>query len=230
MKMAKASAADIDMAIELAAALAALSSYWGAVMPPKLQGATEEDAPFSIDDADDCRRVLRYLIQLDRRASLFRVAYGMAVLLDPRNKIVDPDADTLEHHPDTVAALDAWSAGVFPVDYGSQKPDDDGPHSSTAPVRAGSKTPPKGANRDASTEQSHGAAGSESPPGRGTNGAPALGAAPAFIPTLGPQQVLKAEAARPDATARGNPAASPGGGPMGVWQPAAAGPAGNKPA
>jgi hypothetical protein len=37
---------------------------------------------------------------------------------------------------------------------------------------------PKGANRAASAGQSHGAAGSESPNGRGTNGAPALGAAP----------------------------------------------------
>jgi hypothetical protein len=37
---------------------------------------------------------------------------------------------------------------------------------------------PKGANRAASAGQSHGAAGSESPNGRGTDGAPALGAAP----------------------------------------------------
>lgn len=57
--------------------------------------------------------------------------------------------------------------------------------------------------------------------------APALGAAPAFTPEPGPQQVLKAEAARPDATDRGAPdIASPGGGPTGVGQPAAAGPAG----
>lgn len=42
------------------------------------------------------------------------------------------------------------------------------------------KTPQKGANRDASTGQSHGAEGSESPNGRGSNAAPALGAAPAF--------------------------------------------------
>lgn len=40
------------------------------------------------------------------------------------------------------------------------------------------------------------------------------------------QQVLKAEAATPDATDRDAPAdASPVGGPMGVGQPAAAGPA-----
>lgn len=44
------------------------------------------------------------------------------------------------------------------------------------------ETPQKGANRDASAGQSHDAAGSESPNGRGTNGASALGAAPAFEP------------------------------------------------
>lgn len=46
-------------------------------------------------------------------------------------------------------------------------------------------------------------------------------------PQLDSQHVLKAEAARPDATDRETPAhASPVGGPMGVGQPAAAGPAG----
>jgi predicted phage-related endonuclease len=39
-------------------------------------------------------------------------------------------------------------------------------------------TPQQGANRDASTGQSHGAEGSVSPTGRGTSGAPALSAAP----------------------------------------------------
>jgi hypothetical protein len=93
---------------------------------------------------------------------------------------------------------------------------------------AAQDTPQQGANRDASTGQSHDAAGSESPAGRGTDGAAALGAAPVFeySPAQAPQQVLKAEAETPDATDRGEPATtSPVGGPMGAWQPAAAGPA-----
>lgn len=46
-------------------------------------------------------------------------------------------------------------------------------------------------------------------------------------PTAELRHVLKAEAARPDATDRENSATtSPGGGPMGAWQPAAAGPTG----
>jgi ribA/ribD-fused uncharacterized protein len=31
------------------------------------------------------------------------VVWGMTVVLDPRNKVVDPDADTIEHHPDAAA-------------------------------------------------------------------------------------------------------------------------------
>jgi hypothetical protein len=89
------------------------------------------------------------------------------------------------------------------------------------------ETPPKGANRAASAGQSHGAAGSESPNGRGTNGAPALGAAPVFSSALldgRRQHVLKAEAARPDATDRACAVTTPRGGAMGPGQPAAAGP------
>ncbi len=43
-------------------------------------------------------------------------------------------------------------------------------------------TPQEGANRAGSAEQSHGAEGSDSPAGRGTHGAPAVSAAPAFLP------------------------------------------------
>lgn len=34
-----------------------------------------------------------------------RVVWGMAVLLDPANKVVDPTTSSLQHHPDTIAAL-----------------------------------------------------------------------------------------------------------------------------
>ena len=94
-----------------------------------------------------------------------------------------------------------------------------------------SNTPQEGVNRDASTGQSHGAEGSASPTGRGNNVAPARGTTPVFkhTPEPGSQHVLKAEAARPDATDSDAPDhASPGGGPTGPRQPAAAGPAGDR--
>lgn len=102
MKMAKASEADLQMAMELANALDALNSRWGATMPEKIAKLQrdEEAEGFSLDDDEHCRRVCEYLIRLTRSASLFRVIMGMAVVCDPRNKLLDPDADTLEHHPD----------------------------------------------------------------------------------------------------------------------------------
>lgn len=120
MKMAKASQADIDMAMELAGALEALSSRWGATMPEKIakggQTGEDRDEAFSLDDHEDCRRVCEYLINLGRSASLFRVVMGMAVVLDPRNELLDPDADTLEAHPRIRAALSAIEP--LPEGYG----------------------------------------------------------------------------------------------------------------
>jgi hypothetical protein len=50
--------------------------------------------------------VLDYLIGLNNQASLSRVIMGMAVLLDPRNKIIDPNSDTLERYQEPIAAPD----------------------------------------------------------------------------------------------------------------------------
>lgn len=106
MKMAKASQADMDMAFELVNALEAISGRWHQVMPERIARTTdrEETEEFSLHSAADCERVCTYLVDLVRSASLFRVVMGMAVLLDPANKLVDPVADTLEHHPANVAA------------------------------------------------------------------------------------------------------------------------------
>lgn len=105
MKMAKASEADIAMAIEIANMVDSLTSPWCPCMPEKLSRSGSDDTleRFDIDDTEQCRRVLDHLIGLCRSASLFRVVMGMAVLLDPVNEMVDPDADTLEHHPDRLA-------------------------------------------------------------------------------------------------------------------------------
>ena len=106
MKMAKASQSDMDMAIELAQALDALTNRWSPAMPLAIdQGGEGSAEDFDIDDEDQCRRVCEYLLKLANRASLFRVALGMAVLLDPQNQIVDPDADCLEVHPKFDAAM-----------------------------------------------------------------------------------------------------------------------------
>lgn len=106
--MAKASEADMNMAFELANALESINSQWGATMPVEIADPHLDDPEiFSLDSGDDCRRVCEYLIRLNRSASLMRVVMGVTVLLDPRNKLVDPNSDMLEHHPDTVRALEA---------------------------------------------------------------------------------------------------------------------------
>lgn len=102
MKMAKASEADLEMALELCGALDALSSSWPTI--PKALSKADDDGlgaeDFNRDDDHQCGEVLRHLLGLVERASLMRVVFGAAVMLDPRNKLVDPDADTIEHHPD----------------------------------------------------------------------------------------------------------------------------------
>ena len=55
---------------------------------------------FHTDDAEQCQAAMRKLLEIADRGSLFRVTFGMAVLLDPKNRCVDPDADYLEHHPE----------------------------------------------------------------------------------------------------------------------------------
>lgn len=112
MKMAKASQADMDMAIELTQALESLAGRWGATMPEKIERLQGEDEAerFDLADHDQCIRVIEYLQRLTRSASLMRVVWGMQVLLDPRNEIVDPASDTLEHHPKVEATRAAWQA------------------------------------------------------------------------------------------------------------------------
>lgn len=105
MKMAKASAQDLDAAMSISQALEAISGQWFSTMPeaiekPPREGESER---FDIDNPEHCRRVIEHLQQLTRSASLFRVVMGMHTVLSPRNKCVDPDADTIEHHPERLA-------------------------------------------------------------------------------------------------------------------------------
>lgn len=99
MKMAKASTADIDAAIEISEALASLNNGW---LPVPLRAPDDDFTGDKFDAADGaaCRLVLECLLNTYRKARIDRVVYGMAILLDPANKAVDPNATTLEHHPD----------------------------------------------------------------------------------------------------------------------------------
>lgn len=116
MKMAKANQADLDMAVDLANAFESLTCRWNAALPAGMQkppDREDQDAGIEAFDSDDdkqCGRVLRHLLDIVNRGSLFRVVWGMLVLLDPANRCVDPNADSIEHHPDAMAGLEAKNA------------------------------------------------------------------------------------------------------------------------
>ncbi|MEI7296661.1 hypothetical protein WCQ02_31345 [Paraburkholderia tropica] len=100
MKMARASEADIDAALKVSQILSNLDRGY---MP-----ASDEDERiewFDEDDAEQCQVVLKKILEVCQKGNVFRVAFGMAVVLDPRNELLDPDANTIEVHPKIVAAM-----------------------------------------------------------------------------------------------------------------------------
>jgi len=99
MKMAKASAQDLEVAMELCGAMEALTSRWSPYMPEKI-AKDDEGEMYDPDDEEQNKRIVDYLRGLAGRASLMRVVYGCAVMLDPANRCVNHSADTIEHHPD----------------------------------------------------------------------------------------------------------------------------------
>lgn len=96
MKMAKASRADIDMALTLSTFLDSIDKGY---MPDAVSIDPEHIEWLHNDDGEQCCRIVQELREILSHGSLFRVTFGMAVVCDPANKCIDPDADTIEHHP-----------------------------------------------------------------------------------------------------------------------------------
>ena len=101
MKMAKASTADMEMAMKLCSALEAMDRRF---FPDGAEGEHDPE-DFDCDDDAHCGQSLRHVLDILQGGSIGRVIWGMYVMLDPANKVVDPDADTLEDPPETVAAM-----------------------------------------------------------------------------------------------------------------------------
>lgn len=113
MNIAKASAADLEVGLELVTAFDSMTSHWFPAVPmPCAQGSADGFEPLDLDDAQQCRRVLEYLIGVAGRGSLARVVYGMASLCHPENRVLDPASDVLELHPDLVALVNKAGADV----------------------------------------------------------------------------------------------------------------------
>ena len=103
VRMAKANAADLDGAYELANILEALErGYYPA-------RETDEDPPtvFDHEDVEHLQYLVDRLLGIARRTSLFRVAGGLATLLSDANAVVDPADDCIALHPRLKAALAA---------------------------------------------------------------------------------------------------------------------------
>lgn len=101
MQMAKASEQDLDAAMHLCSALDALSG-WRPVMPEgvaRVMADSDADEAFDPDDHEQCARVVEHLLQTSQAGSIARVVWGCAVMLDPRNQLIDPNSDVIELHP-----------------------------------------------------------------------------------------------------------------------------------
>lgn len=98
MKMAKASEADINMAMTVANILDDIERGY---FPTKLASDPESEESEWLDttDREQYGRLIDGLKRVLNQGSIFRVIWGMAVVCDPRNELIDPDEDCLEHHP-----------------------------------------------------------------------------------------------------------------------------------
>lgn len=98
MKMAKASEADLAMAFDLSRIIEDIESGY---CPLQAMEDTESEDIEWLDttDANQMGRLIDLIKSTARKGSIFRVTFGMAVVCDKRNELLDPDADTLEAHP-----------------------------------------------------------------------------------------------------------------------------------
>lgn len=103
MKMAKASEADLRMAMDLANVLGDIERGY---FPGKLNEDSDEDETewIDTDDREQYARLVDGLKRLLGQGSISRVTWGMAVVCDPSNECIDPDADCIEHHPNRIKA------------------------------------------------------------------------------------------------------------------------------
>lgn len=96
MKMAKASEPDIQMALKLCGWLESIEA---GQMPDDLVDG-EDTEWIDTDDTEQYQILICGIRRLLNQGSIFRVVFGMSVVCDPANKLLDPDASSIEHHPE----------------------------------------------------------------------------------------------------------------------------------
>jgi hypothetical protein len=96
MRMARASTQDLEITNQIAGALDQLIDGY----VPECASTSEDDFEWlDVDNAEQCQQVLLKLIDIAKGGSMMRATFGMAILLDPRNEILDPNSDCLDLHP-----------------------------------------------------------------------------------------------------------------------------------
>jgi hypothetical protein len=113
MKMAKASAEELEWACRLAGMLGDVDQgRWPRPLLP--DDEPESDAPdwFDEDEPDHCMMLCKRLLAMmaQHPGGLGRVVLGMSVLCDPNNKLINQDSESLEIHPSLMAAWQALTA------------------------------------------------------------------------------------------------------------------------
>lgn len=109
MKMAKASPEDLDMALDL---ISVLDDIERGYFPHRFSDPDVESSEWiDTEDHEQYDRLIDNLRRLLNRGSIGRVIMGMAVVCDPANECIDPDADCIEHHPmrQQLEAAALWS-------------------------------------------------------------------------------------------------------------------------
>ncbi|OQA30036.1 MAG: hypothetical protein BWY57_03097 [Betaproteobacteria bacterium ADurb.Bin341] len=97
MKMAKASPEDLDMALDL---ISVLDDIERGFFPHRFSDPDSEMSEWlDFTNREQYGRLIDNLRRLLNRGSIGRVIMGMAVVCDPSNECIDPDADCIEHHP-----------------------------------------------------------------------------------------------------------------------------------
>lgn len=111
MQMAKANEADMLALLDVVNIIEQMAKGWMPTIDegngkPADDGTTDDDS-FDLGNPDHCRRVIAMLLRAEARGGLLRAAFGLTVLLHPKNELVDPDADHIKKHPKIVRALAA---------------------------------------------------------------------------------------------------------------------------
>lgn len=101
MQVAKATPEDITAVFKVISILELLTSN---SLPEEWLDDEFTDDWFSEQSDTQCGMALRKLLEIADIGALFRVAMGMSVLTDPVNKMIDPNLDVLDHHPEIKAS------------------------------------------------------------------------------------------------------------------------------